>query len=161
MKTAVVFYTKDGSTRVTAQVLAEKLGADIFELAEAKKRGGSVFAFMAAGFGAVLGRQSRLKDDYAAQMGAYERICIGTPVWASRTAPAVNAFVRSLDAQGKRIIIFTVQADPNPSRKGADALAAALKKKGAVVEKTLCLHGADIGRTAQKSDMGKQISALL
>ena len=159
MKTAVVFFTRDGSTRVAAQVLAEKLSADIFELEEVKKRGGSPFSFMAAGFGAFTGARSRLKNDFAAQMGAYERICIGTPIWAGQAVPAVNTFVHRLGAKDKKVIVFAVQGDPDTNKNSAQKLFAALEKKGALVETMLCLYGADVGKTAQKEDIEKQISS--
>lgn len=157
MKTAVVFYSKDGSTKVAAQILGEKLGADVFELEELKKRGSSPLSFMAAGFGAAVGKKSRIKSDYAAQMGAYGKIFIGSPVWASRCVPAVNTFVDRLDAKGKTIIVFTVQADKSPSPKAAEPLVAALEKKGAASVSTLCLYGQAPGKTADRSDMEKQI----
>ena len=116
---------------------------------------------MAAGFGASAGLKSRLNDDFSEQMDAYERICIGSPVWASRTVPAVNAFAHSLDAAGKRIMLFTVQADPKPTEKSVEKLKKKLEKQGAFMEKTLCLHGAGPGRTAAKEDLATQIAAVL
>jgi len=161
MKTAVVFYTRDGSTRIAAQVLAEDLDADVFELEEASKRGRSTFCFVWAGFSASFGIKSRLKDDFSAQMKAYERICIGTPVWAGRAVPALNAFLQHFDPRGKEMIIFTVQADPSPTQKCAQKMAKILTKKGAHVQKTMSLYGAGVGKIAQRGDIERQISAQL
>jgi flavodoxin len=163
MKTAVVYYTRDGNTRVTAQALAQKLGADLFELEEVKKRGKSAGAFMAAGFGASVGLCSRLKNDFAPEMKAYDMICIGSPVWAGKTVPAINAFIRGMDAAGKQIILFTVQADEHPEAKPAKCLEAhkvSLEKKGATVTRMLRLHGAPPGKTAEQEDIQRQIKSI-
>ena len=85
MKTAVVYYTYGGSTRVAAEVLAKQLSADVFELEEVKKRGKSALSFMTAGFGALAGKRSRIKSDFAAEMKNYDCLYIGSPVWANKT----------------------------------------------------------------------------
>ncbi len=91
MKTAIVFFSYDGSTRVAAEVLSEKTGADLFELEEKRKRDRSPLSFMAAGFSASIGKRSRLKDTFSQQLETYGKIYIGTPVWAGKATPAVNS----------------------------------------------------------------------
>ena len=162
MKMAVVYYTRDGSTRVAAELLAKQLGADVFELEETHKRGKSALSFMAAGFGAASGRRSRLKNDFAAEMREYGSLYIGSPVWAGKTTPAFNAFVASLDAAGKKITLFTVQADPNPESKPPECLNAhkqALEKRGATVVRLLRLNGANPGKTVEAGHIQTQLSA--
>ena len=159
MKTAVVFYSRDGSTKTAAGVFAKKLSADIFELEEKNDR--LKKSFIAAGFCAAIGKKSRLKHDFCEQMDRYETICIGTPVWASRAVPAVNAFVNALNADGKDVIIFTVQADTNPTPKSAQKLIETLERKGAKINRVICLYGARVGKTAEIADMEKQIGSLL
>jgi len=163
MKTAVVYYTYDGSTRVATEVLARHLGADVFELEEVKKRGKSALSFMAAGFAALAGKRSRIKNDFAAEMKHYDCLYIGSPVWANKTAPAVNTFLGSLDAAGKKIVLFTLQADPNVESAPDKCLLAhkqALEKRGATVLRLLRLHGASPGKTAESGHIEAQLSAL-
>lgn len=164
MKTAVVFYTRDGNTRLAADLLARKLGADVFELEEGKKRGKSAASFMAAGFGAAFGLRSRLKNSFTQEMKAYDTICIGSPVWAGKTVPAVNAFIHDLNAVGKKITLFTVQADPQPEAKPPVSLNAhkqVLEKKGASVTQMLRMHGAPPGKTAEPQEIQKQLDTGL
>lgn len=163
MKTAVVFFSRDGNTRLVADLLAEKLGADVFELEEGKKRGKSAASFMAAGFGAAFGLRSRLKSSFAQEMKDYDTICIGSPVWAGKTVPAVNAFIHGLEAAGKRIVLFSVQADPQPEAKPPvclDAHKQALEKKGASVTQLLRMHGAPPGKTTNMQDLKTQIDSM-
>ena len=159
MKTAVVYYSRDGSTRVAAKVLAQKFGGEVFELEEEKKRGDAASQFMAAAFGALIGKKSKLKNSYAREMRNYDRICIGTPIWAAKAAPAVNAFISALDAKDKEIIIFTLQADPKPTSKGANILRRKLEKNGGSVTDVIPLHGAGVGRTAEEAHIKAQIDA--
>lgn len=159
MKTAVVFYSLDGSTRVAAQAIADKYGADVFELKEAKHRGRSTFAFMGSGFSALVGARSRLVSTYSKDMQLYDQIYIGTPVWASKPVPAVNTFVAELEPRGKEIIIFTVQADKNDSEpiKGSVQMKKKLEDNGAIVTQILTLVGAGVNKTADRKEMNKQI----
>lgn len=164
MKSTVVFYSYDGSTRVAASVLAVITGSDIFELEEARKRGKSRSSFIAAGFSASVGKKSRLKNNYMSEMKQYDRIYIGTPVWAGKPTPAINSFVRTADLRGREIVIFTVQADPDtaaPSSKATDILRSVLEKRGANVVKTARLYGASPGKTASKDEMRNQIEKRL
>jgi flavodoxin len=158
MKTAVVYYSLDGSTREAAKIIAQKLGADVFELEEVKQRSGKPLSFMAAAFGALAGKKSRLKDNPANSMSGYGTIYIGSPIWASRTVPAVNTFLCALKEAGKQINFFTVQADPNTvPLKGVQKLAERMKQRGATVGKMLCLHGERPGKTASKEHLAGQI----
>lgn len=164
MKTAVVYYSKNGCTKAAAEVIAQKLSADIFALEEVKKRGNSLFSFIAEGFGGATGKKSSLINTFKQELTEYDKICIGSPVWAGNSVPAINTFVDSLDAKGKEIIVFSVQADDKPdqsSAKCADSIKAALEIKGAVVLQVVKLYGARIKKTANKDDINKQIDAKL
>ncbi len=158
MKTAVVYYSLDGSTREAAFVIAQKLDADVFELQEVKKRSGKPLSFMAAAFGALIGKKSRLKENPADKMSSYDRICIGSPIWASRTVPAVNTFLYALKAAEKEIILFTVQADPNTAPiEGVKRITRFLEERGAKVGNVLRIHGESPGKTASKGHLAEQI----
>ncbi len=162
MKKAIVYFSYDGSTRVAAEILAEKMNADIFELEEIKTRSHKPSAFMGAAFAALLGRKSRLKNTYAKEMTDYERIYIGTPIWANRCAPAVNTFVCKADLAGKDIVVFTLQADGAPERsKSAERLHKTIEKKGAVVADFIRLVGAHPGQTVARDEASRQIDAIV
>ena len=162
MKTAVVFYSLNGSTKEAAKLITQRLGAQIFELEEKKKRKGKFLLFMAGGFGAMAGIKSRLKSNPASLMDEYATIYIGSPIWASRTVPAVNTFLSQLNATGKQIVFFTVQADPNlvPS-KGLQKLIGRMEKRGAVVSRVIQLHGAAPGNTAPQPYLQKQLDKFI
>jgi len=162
MKTAVVYYSLDGSTREAAIIIAQKFNADVFELQEVRPRSGKPLSFMAAGFSALVGKKSRLKANPADKMSGYEMIYVGSPIWASRTAPAVNTFLCALKAADKDIALFTVQADPNTAPlKGVQNTVKRLEERGAKVSNVLRIHGESPGKTAAKEHLAEQIEKQL
>jgi len=164
MKTAVVYYSLEGSTRVAAQAIAERLDADVFELKEVKQRKKGFALFLLGGFAAAAGRGSRVEDTFAERMNAYEMICIGTPIWASSPAPAVNTFAAVLNPNGKQILLFTMQADPDtqsPPGKKVEQLCEKLRKKGSNVLPVLRLYGSSPGKSASKEHIEKQLEQKL
>lgn len=163
MKTAVVFYSKDGSTKIAAGIIAQKLGADVFELEEVKKRGKSFFSLVAAGFSGATGKKSALVNTFAQEIKEYEMICIGSPIWAGNPAAAVNSFVDTVDASGKDAIVFSMQADSDPYESGAkcaDTIKTALENNGAKVVNIIKLYNAK-SKNDSKDEIQKQISQKL
>lgn len=164
MKNAVVFFSYDGSTRVAAKVISDKFGAEVFELEEIKKRGRSKLSFMAAGFAAVSGKGSKLKSIYEEELKNADRLYIGTPIWASKPVPAINTFIKKSNVEGKEIVLFTVQADPNTdvsSVKCIETMKSMLEQRGAKVIGTAGLCGAGPGKTVSLEDIKKQIDNKL
>lgn len=162
MNTAVVYYSNDGSTRAAAVALAERLDADIYELKEVRPRSKTLASFMTQGLTAILGLKSRVQDTFKDRMDAYGRICIGTPIWASRPVPAANTFVHALNATDKQVLLFTVQADPNPQdAKGTERICGAIRKKGGMLLPVLQLHGEAPGKTATKEHINAQLEQKL
>jgi len=91
MKTLIVFYSRKGRTRAAAAALATELGADLEEIRERRARKGFL-GFIRSGFEAstrrivpILPLTKRLAD--------YERVIIGTPVWAGSISSPVRSFL--------------------------------------------------------------------
>lgn len=149
MSAAVIFYSATGNCALAAKALADKLGAKLVELKEKKPRDLAKIgpAFMGAGFQAVFGVRSALQGrpwDAAADCA---ELHVVTPIWASRPVPAVNAFVAKCDFKGKRIYLYTVQADPNDTAARArEKLAARIEKRGAEVAGKYGMNGAGPGQ---------------
>ncbi len=162
MKTAVVYYSLDGSTKEAAVQIAQRVGAPVFELEEVKKRSGKPMSFMAAAFGALIGKKSKLKENPAKLLADYDVIYLGSPIWASRIVPAINTFLSQLSAAGKQIIFFTLQADPNPlPPEGLNKLTSRLEQKGASATRVIRLHGDKPGVTASPTHIQEQLDKIL
>ena len=104
--TAIVYYSLDGNTDYIARRIAEKTGAKLVRL-ETKRayplKG--VKKFFIGGRDTLFGARPELKAPLP-DLAPFRNIVIGTPVWASRPAPAINTFLRRAKLAGKRIALF-------------------------------------------------------
>lgn len=91
MKTLVVYYSWKGNTEVVASEIASSLGADLLKLEEIKKRPGGILGFLISGMQGARASKTGLKP-INCNLSDYDRIFIGTPIWASGSVPAVNTF---------------------------------------------------------------------
>ena len=108
MKTAIVYYSMSGNTKYVADKIAEKLGADIIRIEPVKAypdEGAKKFIW--GGKSAVMGEKPVLQP-YEFSLEKYDRIILGTPVWASNFAPPIRTFIKENPAiHGKKISVFT------------------------------------------------------
>lgn len=108
MKTAIVYYSMSGNTKYAADKIAEKVEADIIRIEPVKAypdKGAKKFIW--GGKSAVMGETPALQP-YKFSLEKYDRIILGTPVWASNFAPPIRTFIKeNPDIQEKRIAVFT------------------------------------------------------
>lgn len=162
MKSAILYYSLDGSARRAAESLSRKWAAELVELKEKKARKGGSFGFAAAGFQAFLGVRSRLAFDVAEAVKPYDKLYVISPVWAARTAPAVNACLARCDFTGKQVGILSIQADPglSGSDRVLDSMAARVEARGGRIVFRHALAGAAPGKTVSREDMERQINEI-
>jgi flavodoxin len=158
MKKAIVYFSRNGSTRLAAEILAEKLNATLIELQEKKRSG-----FFVSAYRALKKRSVPLEGTPEKDILPYDQIILGTPIWAGNGTPPINTFLDKADLSGKEMIIYTVQADP--SLKGSEEIHEFLKdrvlKKGAREGiKCVALYGEKPGKTAQRSSLEEQLDRL-
>ncbi|HOO27246.1 MAG TPA: flavodoxin [Lachnospiraceae bacterium] len=123
MKDIVVYYSLEGNTKRAAERIAKELGADLMELKPVKdlsKEGG--FRYVKGGFQAMFGFCPKLKETKF-DVNVYDRVILGTPVWAGKPAPAMNSFLKKNDIGKKAAAVFTC------SGSGDSASTAAHMKK--------------------------------
>ena len=108
MKTAIVYYSMSGNTKYAADKIAEKIEADIIRIEPVKAypdKGTKKFIW--GGKSAVMGETPALQP-YEFSAEKYDRIILGTPVWASSFAPPIRSFLKeNPDIQGKKLAVFT------------------------------------------------------
>lgn len=108
MKTAIVYYSMSGNTKYVADKIAEKIEADIIRIEPVKvypDKGAKRFVW--GGVSAVIGEKPALHP-YECNVEKYDRIILGTPVWASNFAPPIRTFVKeNPDIHEKKVAIFT------------------------------------------------------
>jgi multimeric flavodoxin WrbA len=148
---AIVFFSRNGSTRRAAEILAERTGAKLVELKElVPKRG-----FIHCGFRAMMEKHSPLSGNPWAESSESDTLILAAPIWAGRPNPAMNSFLDRVDLNGKIVYILTMQADPK-HRKSAEVIehySGRVKDAGGKVAGSIALTGASPGKTAKEEDL--------
>ncbi len=110
MKALIVYYSLEGSTKLIAQELKSKLGADVLELVPSKAYPtGKVSKFLFGGKSAVMS-ETPVLEPYSVDMNAYGTVILGTPVWASRCAPPLRTFLEEQSLLGKKVAAYACAA---------------------------------------------------
>jgi flavodoxin len=104
MKTLVVYYSRTGKTRFVAEKVASELKADIEEVVDLKNRSGRL-GFLRAGYDATRGNETEIGETKKSPSD-FELIVVGTPVWNSRPASAISAYLKRSDFAGKKVAVF-------------------------------------------------------
>lgn len=148
---AVVYFSRNGSTRLAAKILAGRLGAKLVELKELKPRRN----FIVSGFRAVTEKHSKLSGDPWQEIGDSETLILAAPIWAGRPNPAMNGFLDGAVLTDKKVYLLTMQADPKQSRSAEviEHYASRVKDTGGKVAGSLALTGASPGKTAKETEI--------
>mgnify|MGYP001183204377 CR=1 FL=1 len=115
MKDLVVYYSFEGNTRQAAEIIAERLHADILQLDTVKELPKNKMKYFIGGMQAALGVCAKLKP-IAIDPEQYDRIILGTPVWAGKAAPAINTFLKSYNVKNKITALFTLSGGGDNER---------------------------------------------
>ena len=130
MKPLVVYYSLTGKTKLVSQVIAEALNATLLEIKE-RRPIPIPFVYLTGGFAAITNRGREIKP-IEVDLKQYERIFVGSPVWGSRPAPAINSFIYQTNFEGRSIIPFFTMGGDNSEKALANITAKIEKKQGKV-----------------------------
>ena len=131
MKSLVVYYSLTGKTRLVAQAITEALGATLVEITETKPRKLGLLLYPIGGFGAMTNKGSKI-NPIDIDLNQYERIFIGSPIWASRPVPAVNSFIYQTSFEGRNVIAFFSMGGDTCEKALANITAKIRKRQGNV-----------------------------
>ncbi len=131
MKSLVVYYSLTGKTRLVSQVIAEALNATLLEIEE-RRPIPMPFVYLSGSFAAFMNRGSKI-NPVDVDLKQYERIFIGSPIWASRPAPAINSFIYKTNFEGRSIIPFFTMGGNNAEKALENITAKIEKSQGKVV----------------------------
>ena len=104
MKKLVVYYTMQGNTKKVAEIIADKLGTDIIEISPKKKY--TVANALILARRDIENKNSPEIEPLELDIGVYEEIIIGTPVWWYTFTPPIRTFIKENDLSGKKIRLF-------------------------------------------------------
>lgn len=105
VKTLVVFYSHDESTRAIAETIASETGADLLELVPIEKGSGKKVKYIWEGETVTMDLKPDLKP-FSRDPNDYDLIFLGTPVWAMSYAPPFRSFFDSVKFHNKNIALF-------------------------------------------------------
>ena len=104
-KMLILYYSQNGSTKVVAEELQNRLGADIEAIVPVIPYDGDFQATIERGRVELEGELPEIQP-IAADLKKYDIIFLGFPVWFGTYAPPVGKFLQTADFSGKKIVPF-------------------------------------------------------
>ncbi|MFA4876763.1 MAG: metalloregulator ArsR/SmtB family transcription factor [Methanoregula sp.] len=158
IRSCVIFYSYTGVTRGIAEGICNSGGCDLIEV-KTKKEYSNFTAYTTG----VLRSRKGACDPIVPEeidVSGYDLLIIGTPVWAWKPAPAINAAVRALrGCEGKMAVTFVTCCD-QPG-EALPLLAASLKERGIRVMDGISLAKADVKNPAVENELLGRIAAAV
>lgn len=129
-RSLIVYYSWIGSTEVVAKEIHRLTKFDIQEIEEKKKR--ALGKIAGAAMGAFLGFKSSIKPmDF--ELKEYENIFLGAQVWAGKTAPAINKYLKKASFKDKKVWLFLTKGDEKIPQQVIESITKRIEKKGGKV----------------------------
>jgi flavodoxin len=130
MKTSIIFNSYSGNTRGVAEAVHAACGGNLIEVVS-KEYSSKITAYTIGCYRAMKGMSDPIEPK-TIDVAADDLIVIGTPVWAGRATPAVNAAVAALEGcKGKKAVIFATCG--GKERETLPVLKKALVERGVTV----------------------------
>ena len=124
-----MYYSWTGNTEAAALEISNVTGGKSVKLSEERERK----SFMGSAFSAIIGSKSKLKPLGDILPEGEANIFLGTPVWASHCAPAINTFLDQADIKGKKVFLFFTLASETAPLKLIKSMEAKIEAKGGKV----------------------------
>jgi len=119
-KVLIIYYSRSGNTREIAKQIHERVGGDIIELQTVKPYPDEYDAVtkqakqeLDSGYKPAL--KTRLEN-----IGSYDVIFVGSPIWWSTIAAPVKTFLSEYDLSGKTIVPFVTHGGSGLARSVTD-----------------------------------------
>ena len=109
MKTLVACFSAQGTTAALARRLADRLGADLFEIQPVEPYTAADIRWtnpVARCNREKIGKKDVPVVGTVADWAAYDKVYLGFPIWYYGAPNVVNTFCKGYDWQGKRVALF-------------------------------------------------------
>lgn len=110
MKTLVVFYSLEGNTKYIAEIIAKQLQADLLELKPKREYPTQGFKKYFCGGKSALFRECPELTNREVDLGVYQNIIIGTPIWAESYSAPIRSFLKRNQFENKKVALFACHA---------------------------------------------------
>lgn len=108
-KSLVAYFSPTGSTKAVASTLAEAVGADLFEIVPEVPYKSGDLNWMDKNARSTIEMNDPAARPAIAEIpdvGAYDRIYVGFPIWWYVAPRIINTFLEGCDLSGKTVIPF-------------------------------------------------------
>lgn len=132
----IVFYSWTGNTEVVAKEIQRLTKFDMQRIEETKNR--ELAKIAGAAMGAVFGFKSKIKPmDFALE--DYENIFLGAQVWAGKTPPAINSYLKKASFTNKKVWLFLTKGDEKVPQQVIKSITKRIEKRGGSVADSLSI----------------------
>ncbi len=159
---AIAYFSRSGNTRSSAGMLAEMLSiAAVYPITEVRERRG-IRGFIMNGFDAMRSKAVDIKTTFPETAGDIDQLILMTPVWAGHVTPAINGFLEKTDLSGTRVILITVQSDPEFKgiKKAVSQVEKRIIKQNGVLRQSAAMHGSAPGKKADRDHLAAEIARI-
>ena len=105
MKPSIIYHSYSGVTRGIAEKIQKACGGDLIEV-KLKQNYSSITAYTLGCYRAMKEECDPIEPEFI-DVSSSDLIVIGTPVWAFKATPAINAAIAALrGCDGKKAVIF-------------------------------------------------------
>jgi DNA-binding transcriptional ArsR family regulator len=154
IRACVIFYSYSGITRGVAEGIRNASGCELIEV-RTKKPYSSFSAYTTGVLHSRKGACDPIEPGEI-DVAGYDFLIIGTPVWAWKPAPAINAAVQALrGCEGKMAVIFTTCS--NHPGEALPILSRALADRGVRVMAGISLDAEDTKNPDAGGELLRQI----
>ncbi len=151
MKTSIIYHSYSGVTRGIADRIQKACGGDLIEV-QLKKNYSSLTAYTLGCYRASKEQCDPIEPE-TIDVSASDLVVIGTPVWAFKATPAINAAIAALKGcDGKKAVIFATCG--GSAKDTLPILKKALETKGVTVVGECVLNKKEV-------EEGQKINVLI
>jgi flavodoxin len=146
MKTTIIYYSYSGITRMIAAQIQKTCGGDIVEV-KLKQDYSAITAYT---LGCYRARKEECDpiEPAAIDVTGSDLVIIGTPVWAFKATPAINAAIAALKgSEGKKTVIFATCG--SSAKDTLPILKKSIEAKGMTVVGQFVLTKREIGESSK------------
>ena len=156
-KSLVLFYSWSGNTRRVAQSIAQKTGADLFELQPVTPYSDNYSAVTAQAKQEIQSKYEPPLKPVSIDWNTYDVVYLGTPNWWSTIAPPLYSFLREVMPTDKTIIPFCTHGGGGAGRIAKEIAQLCI---GCDVLPLLCLPERSVREDKEINTWLKRISQL-
>lgn len=155
MNTAIVYFSREGSTKIACEYLSKKFSASLIELKTEKP----LKRFLGLGYLSAAQKTVELSGNPWDKTADADVIVLAAPIWAGNGNPILNSYIVKADFTDTKVYVLTLQADPAVRTK--DKVHTHIKKliesKNGQLIDSLAIHGAKPNTIADDEHIVQQL----